>query len=254
LSAILRGGLSSVLAIALVVPCSSDDALEIRYKQFMERWYALRNAGGANSDLPQGRTADASRRPTPADVARAARFNAGGPGRWLVTRAKPGVYLRFTDRMFAREGLPFGDSDLVVVSTVTDVSVGLSLDETSLFSVVRSTADEIVHGPSALLAEGSEFIATRRGGALQTEQGIVATGDEHEMIPRPGRRYVLFLKAVGRSSDFDVVAGFDISDAAVTPLELDIQAMPFSEMSVPDFLAALSEAAGRARISGRPLR
>jgi hypothetical protein len=222
----------------------TQDTPADRYNRFLLRWNAARDESGPNSDLPKASRATAARRLAPADVARAGRFNSRGPFNPAITQFKPGVYATFGNPVGSREGFPFHNSDVVVVASIASTTVGLSLDETTLFTQAEGVAEDILSGP---IKRGDHLTATRQGGALQTDSGVIVTRDAKKLSPRPNRRYVLFLKSRPESADFDIVSGFDISGQGVLPLELDSATMPFSEMKITAFMTALRNAAAQAR-------
>ena len=134
-------------------------------------------------------------------AARAARFNV--PNRGPLTSWQIGVY-RLEE---SPTPLPVPESDAVAILRIVGFQPYLSEDGTSIFTEFRACVERPIKGD---LEKYDEIVVLRPGGRLRTPEGTLSVETMGPGLPpRPGLRYLLFLKQ-GPTADYTIVKGYEL--------------------------------------------
>lgn len=117
--------------------------------------------------------------------------------------------------------LPVNQSDVVIVGEVTDAKAYLSEDKNSVYSEFTVTVNDVLKNLNdSPLISNSQVIVERQGGRVRFPSGhinIVVIGGQG--MPRPGRRYLLFLKRNDDGQDFSINVGYELRGGRVVLLD-----------------------------------
>jgi hypothetical protein len=122
--------------------------------------------------------------------------------------------------------LPVGQSSAILVGEITDSQAHLSEDKTTIYSEFVVRIESILKNDDKIpLTVGGMVSVERRGGRIRFPSAkIVTFSVDHQDMPSPGRRYVLFLThcspmgGVSEDSLF-IVTGYEFKGGKVVPLD-----------------------------------
>jgi hypothetical protein len=159
---------------------------------------------------------------------------------------------RVTETALTLEGyyvpaLPVTQSGLIISGEVLDSQAHLSNDKHGIYTELTVRVDEVINNStSAQIAQGKTITAEREGGIVQYSNGNQRLYHlAGEGMPVAGRKYVLFLKAIEQSHDYEILTGYELSPTGVVPVDLSSQFKPYEGYGVDAFLDAI-----RAAITG----
>lgn len=115
--------------------------------------------------------------------------------------------------------LPVEVSSVILIGTVTEVEAVLSNDRTGVYTEITIQIEEILKDDSQQLTPGGSVAVERQGGRVKFPSGHITT--EHVAgtgIPRPGKRYVLFLTRV--PLDLYIHFGYELTGSKVGLLDM----------------------------------
>jgi hypothetical protein len=187
---------------------------------FTQRWLAARDSGKQHSDLPTA-ALDRTAARAPKSAVRAARdrrHDQLAPRRSLLDYPFPGLHEIHVDGVEVGGAYPFSTSDTVVVASVESATAHLSADEGGIYSEFLCRVDEVLKG-LADVSTNDKIVATRFGGAVRIDGTWMAWRYSDTLLPREGRRYLLFLTKHEQSADYEINSALDITDETVLPLE-----------------------------------
>ncbi|HJQ69064.1 MAG TPA: hypothetical protein VKA70_08830 [Blastocatellia bacterium] len=117
--------------------------------------------------------------------------------------------------------LPVDQSDAIVIGEITTSQAYLSNDKSGVYSEFTIRIDETLKSPnSAALAPGDIIVGERAGGAVKFSSGRITRYTLlGQGFPRPGRRYVLFLRMNEAGQDFHILTGYQLRRGKVQPLD-----------------------------------
>jgi hypothetical protein len=150
---------------------------------------------------------------------------------------------RITESAIAFEGyevsaLPVTQSSLIVVGEVLDSQAHLSNDKHGVYTELTVHVDEVINNSSsAQIAQGDTITAEREGGIVQYSNGNQRFYHlAGEGMPVTGRKYVLFLKTIEQSHDYDMITGYELSPTGIVPVDQSLQFKPYEGYSLDAFL------------------
>jgi hypothetical protein len=117
-----------------------------------------------------------------------------------------------------RSALPVEVSSVILIGTVTEVEAVLSNDRTGVYTELTIQIEEILKDDGQQLTPGSSVVVERQGGRVKFPSGHITT--EHVTwtgMPRPGKRYVLFLTRV--PLDLYIHFGYELTGSKVALLD-----------------------------------
>jgi hypothetical protein len=117
--------------------------------------------------------------------------------------------------------LPFGESNEVVVGTVTVGQAFLSNDKRRIYSEFKVEVKEVIKtSGSAYLRVGDSIDIERIGGRIKLPSGkILVRGNMPDSMPEIGGRYVFFLKFDPHTDDYPLVTGYQLNGTQVYRLD-----------------------------------
>jgi hypothetical protein len=126
---------------------------------------------------------------------------------------------RWQDRVAA---LPVKQSAAVVIGEVEAVSGHISNDRSGVYSEFVIRVGEVLKGGEAHdVTPGRTLTADRPGGIVKYPNGHkILTRMFGMNMPRPARRYLLFLGAPQDSPNHRIITGYELTAAGVTPLDV----------------------------------
>lgn len=178
-------------------------------------------------------------------------------GRGMVARPETSgedqATTRFNDWEMQLPPLPAAQSDVVVISEVLDAKAYLSNDKSGVYSEFSLRADEVLmESGEPKITPGGMIVAEREGGRVRFPSGIIELYEiAGQGMPRPGRRYVLFLKATGEEQSYSIVTGYEVLGNRILPLDKrGVGKSKFGiyrDMNLNDFLQAVRSAIAQSR-------
>jgi hypothetical protein len=160
---------------------------------------------------------------------------------------------RFNDWEMQLSPLPVAQSDVVVMGEVSDAKAYLSNDKSGVYSEFSLRADEVLMESSEpKIAPGSMIVAEREGGRVRFPSGIIELYEiAGQGMPRPGRSYVLFLRATGEEQSYSIVTGYEVLGNRILPLDKrGVSKSKFGiykDVNLNDFLRAVRNAIAQSR-------
>jgi hypothetical protein len=147
------------------------------------------------------------------------------------------------------QALPVSQSQAIIVGEVTGAEAHLSNDQTGVYSEFTIRAVEVLKNDAAHpLTDGSTVVAERAGGRIRFPSGcvvLVSVAGQH--MPRPGRRYVLFLKQGADDINPEILTGYELKNAVIEPLDNPSETHPIlrykgakSDLFLADLRAAIA--------------
>jgi hypothetical protein len=117
--------------------------------------------------------------------------------------------------------LPADQSELVVVGKVLDARAYLSNDKSGVYSEFALRVERVLKGETPEAAPGKVVEAEREGGRVRFSADDIDTYEVAGIgMPRPGRRYVFFLKSVEAQPDYySILRAFEIHGKRIYPLD-----------------------------------
>jgi hypothetical protein len=142
------------------------------------------------------------------------------------------------------EALPVGQSAAVVVGEVVRASAHLSNDKSGVYTEFIIRVSEVLKGGGANGITADQTISADRPG------GMVKYPNGHKILyrlfgmnmPRPARRYVLFLGAPQDSPNYRIVTGYELTDEGVIPLDIAPHFDAYKGLDETTFLKTVREA------------
>lgn len=140
--------------------------------------------------------------------------------------------------------LPVTQSSLIILGEVMDSQAHLSNDKHDVYTELTVHVDEVINNSAhAPVAQGDLITAVREGGIVQYSNGHQRLYDlAGEGMPAAGWKYVLFLKAIKQSQDYELLTGYEISPTGIVPVDQSSQFKSYEGYSVDAFLNAVRTA------------
>ncbi|HVF56647.1 MAG TPA: hypothetical protein VM934_10885 [Pyrinomonadaceae bacterium] len=140
--------------------------------------------------------------------------------------------------------LPTAQSVAIIIGKVQEVTAHLSSDKSGIYTEAVVHVEEILKEDSAgKLSASSEISVSRPGGFVRYPNGHKRLYRVFGMnMPRPGRRYVLFLSNPEQSQNYDVVTGYELNSHEITPLDVASHFDIYKGMDEAVFLKTLRDA------------
>ncbi len=157
-----------------------------------------------------------------------------------VVSSKPhpetdGVILNY-DEMLPSETIPIEKSNLIVTGQIVSGEAFLSNDKRAVYSEYIVAIDEILKGDNPNFTTGSTITIDRFGGYVRYPNGQKVLYKLSELdLPTVGSRYVLFLKTSGKSSNYQIITGYEIKEDIVKPLDDSFVIRKFREKKEKEF-------------------
>jgi hypothetical protein len=146
--------------------------------------------------------------------------------------------------------LPVGKSDLIVAGTVLDARAYLSPGNTGVYSEFTVKVDEILKDSATSVSTGDLIAVDREGGRVRYPSGYIVT---HYVtgygMPRPNKRYVLFLKR--EEENLTIVTGYELHEKKVRTLDHAKKFKKFEGTSEDAFLSEIRSAVNSSAHPGR---
>jgi hypothetical protein len=163
---------------------------------------------------------------------------------------KDGIVAHTNDWEVRLPALPVGESNLIVVGTVLDVQAHLSPANTGVYSEFSVKVDEVLKDSAASVSTGDLIAVDREGGRVRYPSGSIVTHYvTGQGVPRPNKRYVLFLKR--GEENLTIVTGYELHEKKVRPLDHPKRFKKFEGASEDAFLNEIRSAINSAAHPGR---
>ena len=162
--------------------------------------------------------------PNPGDVLRfrrGERYNVPNPSlSELGEDSEPGIW-DLPPSHFSKNSMPFAESDVVVVGTVTAGQSFLSNDRRDIYSEFKLKLEECIKNSANFYVRMADSITIqRKGGAVRLPSGKVLTrGVVADSMPQIGSRYLLFLKYDQSTQDYSVSMAYSLDGNDVYRLD-----------------------------------
>lgn len=129
--------------------------------------------------------------------------------------------IRFDDWDLRTDVLPVAESDYIVVGKVLDARAYLSNDKSGVYSEFAVRIEKVIMGATPDVAPGSVIETEREGGRVRFSADDI---DQYEIagvgLPRPGRKYIFFLKSVGGEQGYySIITAFEVHGNRIYPLD-----------------------------------
>lgn len=138
---------------------------------------------------------------------------------------------------------PVSQSAVIAVGTVTQAQAHMSNNRKGVYSEFTFRVEELIkqeYGKS--LAPNTSITVDRVGGRVRLPSGRVGTyWVTGQGMPRPGRRYVLFLGREEGSPDFSIITGYELDGEGLQPLDRPGGGHPFSRYEGADEQTFMTE-------------
>lgn len=161
---------------------------------------------------------------------------------------------RITESALTLEGyyipaLPVAQSSLIISGEVLDSQAHLSNNKYGVYTELTVRVDEVINNSMPTrVTQGDLITAEREGGIVQYSNGNQRLYHlSGEGMPATGRKYVLFLKAIEQSHDYDILTGYELSPTGVVPVDQSSQFEPYEGYGVDAFLDAVRAAIAQPR-------
>lgn len=151
-----------------------------------------------------------------------------------------------TEWDFGLPALPAEQSSAVVIVEPLTSEAHLSEDKTGVYTEFSAKLEEVLKSNDPLLTKDSLINISRVGGVVRYrtgEESLCAVQGKNML--RVGKRYLLFLKSINESKDFEIVTGYEIENGKVVPLDDPQQFKIYKGVDEETFLNAV-----RAAIAG----
>lgn len=140
-------------------------------------------------------------------------------------------------------GLPAKESEIVVVGEVLDAQAYVSNNKKGIYSEFTIRIDEILKNNSKNITRGASISVDREGGFVRYKNGkkrLYRIGGQ--LMPRVGRQYVLFLKNLEKSPNYEIITGYELKADGVANLDGSPQFIAYRGMDETAFMKAVREA------------
>jgi hypothetical protein len=152
--------------------------------------------------------------------------------------------------------IPVQQSDVVLIGLVVESQAHLSNDKTGVYSEFGIQVQEVLKGVDIDTLNQPLICAERFGGSVRFPSGVIQKyRTSGQRMPKPGRRYVLFLKKVVQDDDFSILTGYELRGEKIVPLDGSSQQgnerLPFDSyigVDVGPFLQAVRDAIAHATV------
>lgn len=142
--------------------------------------------------------------------------------------------------------LPAAQSIAVLILEPLTKEAHLSDDKTGVYSEFTAKLHEVLKSTDPLLTKDSLINISRPGGVVRYRTGEeTLCAIKGLNMPKVGKRYLLFLRSVGQSKDFEIVTGYELENGKVKPLDDAGQFKTYKGVDEGEFLNAV-----RAAIAG----
>lgn len=139
--------------------------------------------------------------------------------------------------------LPTSESDAVVLGKVVDAKGYLSFDKTGAYSEFTIIVEQIFKDGRRSLMPGNSVVAEREGASVKLPDGrVIRYQIAYQGMPQIGRRYVFFLKYNEQGEDYQVLTGYELRKARVSPLDEADHFAAYTKLDEETFLNAVREA------------
>jgi hypothetical protein len=182
----------------------------------------------------------------PSDKAKQSKRNKHYDGRHLVARHPYDDTTAVSvhdDAFMALPALPIAESGVILIADVLNSEAHLSNDKLGVYSEFNVQVDRVLKGSVPTLSQSNLISVSRFGGIVQYPSGpTVHYFIQMQSMPAVGKKYLFFLKATEDLDGFEIVTGYDIGPAQVTPLDFNSTFNTFKGKSTADFLEAVRNA------------
>jgi hypothetical protein len=116
---------------------------------------------------------------------------------------------------------PIALSDRIVIGEVTDAQAYLSTNKTGIFSEFTILIEEVLkNNTSTLLYQGATIATEREGGSVRYPSGRIQRYKfQYQGVPRPHRRYLLFLRSAVPGETPYILTGYELRTGRVYPVD-----------------------------------
>lgn len=138
---------------------------------------------------------------------------------------------------------PVSQSNVVVIGAVLEAKAYVSTDQTGVYSEFPTRVEEVLKTDGAAqLDSGSLITAQRAGGRVQGPSARITFRMGGQDMPQRGRQYVMFLRRLDESEDYQIITGYELRGEKVFPLDSVDTFARYSAWDRSRFLQALQDA------------
>lgn len=136
--------------------------------------------------------------------------------------------------------LPVAQSDVILTADVLNSEAHLSNDKTGVYSEFTVQVDSVLKGVIATLSQTNLVSLSRFGGSVRYSSGRKEIyGVAHQNMPRPGKRYLFFLRPIEDTQDYEIVTGYEIGPQHVKALDYGPRFEAFDGTETAGFLTTV---------------
>jgi hypothetical protein len=147
--------------------------------------------------------------------------------------------------------LPVGESDAVLIGKTLAGGAFLSNDKTGVYTELSVRIEDALFGEDGSITKNKVVDVSRMGGVVR-----YANGEESlfhivgQNMPKPGRRYLFFLKAIPESEDFEIITAYELGSSGVIALDTPGQFKKYDGMDEASFINAVRDAVAQQKKHG----
>lgn len=149
-----------------------------------------------------------------------------------------------SDWALATEALPVSKSTAIIVGEVLAAEAHISNDKTGIYSEFAFRIEQV------LMDDGFGQLKPGRSVTVDRAGGIVTYPNGHRRLyrvvgqnmPRIGQRYLLFLKDDDESPNYNIITGYELGGAGVSPLDMSSRMDAYKGTDEASFLVTVRDA------------
>jgi hypothetical protein len=145
--------------------------------------------------------------------------------------------------------LPVRQSVLIIIGDVLDAQAHLSNDKSGVYTEMAVRISEIIKNNTSLpLAQGGEVSVMREGGVVHYSNGHRRLYHmAEEGMPKVSRKYVLFLRTIDQTQDYNLLTAYEISPTGIVPVDFSGRFKAYEGYDIDTFLGVVRTAINQAQ-------
>lgn len=141
------------------------------------------------------------------------------------------------------DAFPVQQSNVVVIGKTLNGGAFMSPDKTGVYTEVSLKIEDVIYKDKDTPINDQTIAISRMGGVVRYQ-----TGEESlfhivgQNMPTLDKRYLLFLKAIPNTEDFEIVTGYELSSSGVLALDSPMKFRQYNGQDVTRFIQAVRSA------------
>ena len=108
-------------------------------------------------------------------------------------------------------GIPVLESEIIIIGEILKAEAFLSNNKKAVYSEFTVRIDEVLKNNSENLTKDNRIVFDRQGGTVRYKNGKTRVYNIRPYgMPRVGKRYVLFLRNLEKSPNYEIVTGYEL--------------------------------------------